>query len=224
MDKHVCGLLIASGYSGRMPRLKALLDIGGVSFITGIVLKLSLACDKVIVVLGHEKALIEKQLNDELTKMSDSESTALGSASKNAADKLEIIFNESYGEGMFTSLQKGLGKAQDYSWVLYHFIDQPAVPKSFYYELTERINEGCDWIQPVYREQSGHPVLLSSSLCETIGNADPGDNLRNILTTIKEGRCLWHCDYPEILDDIDTLEDYINVKARGYNLLEDLLR
>lgn len=224
MDKHICGLVIASGYSGRMPLLKALLDIGGVSFITGIVLKLSLVCEKVIVVLGHEKIAIDEQLNDELTKMSGSESPTLGAASKKATAKLEIIYNKSYDEGMFTSLQKGISKALYYPWALYHFVDQPAVPKSFYYELTERINEGCDWIQPVYREQSGHPVLLSSSLCETIGNADPGDNLRNILTTIKEGRCLWHCDYPEILDDIDTLEDYTNVKARGYNLLEDLLR
>jgi len=223
MEKHVCGLLIASGYSGRMARLKALLDIGGVSFITGILLKLSLVCDKVVVVLGHEKTAIENRLNDELAKMSVSESATLRTASKNAVDKLEIIFNEKYDDGMFTSLQKGISNVQDYSWVLYHFVDQPAVPKSFYYELTEQIDNNCGWIQPVYGERPGHPLLISSSLYEIIGNADPGDNLRNILTPQKESRCLRDCDYPEILDDIDTLEDYYNVKVRGYNLKEDLL-
>ena len=224
MDKRICGLLIASGYSGRMARLKALLDIGGVSFITGIVLKLSLVCDKVVVVLGHEKNAMEERLNEELAKMSGSESVTLRSASKIAEDKLEIIFNERFDDGMFTSLQTGIDKVRDYSWMLYHFVDQPTVPKSFYYELTEQINENCGWIHPVYMERSGHPLLISSSLYEIIGNAYPGDNLRNILTPIQESRCLRQCDYPEILDDIDTLEEYNIVKARGYNLIEDLLR
>jgi len=224
MVRLVCGLLIASGYSGRMARLKALLDIGGVSFITGIVLKLSLVCEKVIVVLGHEKAVIEKQLFDELTRMSGSESAALKAAAVNAIVKLEIIFNESYGAGMFTSLQKGISKALFYPWTLYHFVDQPAVPRFFYSELIEQINESCGWIQPVYENQSGHPLLLSSSICKTIVNAGPDDNLRNILMPAKETRCLWHCDSPEILDDVDTIEDYNAVRVRGYNLLEDLLR
>jgi molybdenum cofactor cytidylyltransferase len=224
MNKHICGLLIASGYSGRMTRLKALLDLGGVSFITGIVLKLSLVCEKVIVVLGHEKAVLEKQMVDELTKMAGSESAALMAVSKNAADKLEIIYNEGYDDGMFTSLQKGISKALPCPWLLYHFVDQPAVPKSFYYELAEQTKENCGWIQPFYEMQSGHPLLLSSSIYKTIVNADPGDNLRNILMPLKKTRYIWRCGYPEILDDVDTIEDYNKVKLRGYNLIEDLLK
>jgi len=224
MDKNICGLLIASGYSERMTRLKALLNLGGVSFIAGIVLKLSLVCDKVIVVLGHEKQTIEEQLNDELIKMAASEHAAISIASKNAADKLEIISNESYDDGMFTSLQGGIRAALDYPYLLYHFVDQPALPKSFYFELREKLDSDCGWIQPVYDERSGHPLLISGVLYETIVNAGQDDNLRKILTSAKESRCRWRCDYPEILDDIDTQEDYNMVASRGYSVIEDLLK
>ena len=136
---------------------------------------------------------------------------------------MEIIVNNNYDEGMFTSLRSGVNKASDYDWVLYHFVDQPAIPKSFYFDFADRINPDCRWIQPVYGKQSGHPLLLSNSICDKIKNADAGDNLRNILAPVKDERCLWSCDYPEVLVDIDTIEDYNTVKAGGYNLTDDIL-
>ena len=223
VDKQICGLLIASGFSGRMGRLKSLLDIGGASFITGISLKLSLVCDKVLVVLGYEKDLIEAGLNNELKQMENSDSSLLCAVAKRTANKLEIVYNDNYDKGMFTSLQMGINRIQEYSWVLYHFVDQPALPKSFYFKFVEKINSDCKWIQPVHEERSGHPLLLSGSVCEKIRDADKSDNLRNLLAASKAARCAWECPYPEVLDDIDTIEEYNNMIAGGYGIKEDLL-
>ncbi len=216
-------MLIASGYSGRMGRLKPLLDIGGASFITGIVLKLTPVCGKIVIVLGHEKNQIEDRLHEEIRSMESSSSSVLSSAAKQAARKLEIICNENYEMGMFTSLQKGINQAADYSWVLYHFADQPALPKSFYFEFAEKINTDCKWIQPVNGGKSGHPLLLSDSIIDNIKTADKNDNLRNLLAGFKEKRCAWECPYPEILDDIDTIEEYNKIINGGYKIMDDLM-
>lgn len=223
MSRQICGLLIASGYSGRMGHLKPLLDIGGASFIAGIAMKLSLVCSKIIVVLGYEKDRIESRLIDDLKQMKSSQSHLLRSTAAQAADKIEVIYNDKYNDGMFTSLQKGINQSSDYPWVLYHFVDQPALPKSFYFQFAEKISPDCKWIQPVYKKRSGHPLLLSGSVCEKIRSADKSDNLRSLLSSFKAGRCTWECPYPEVLDDIDTIEEYNNTLKGGYNITDDLV-
>lgn len=220
-ENGICGLLIASGYSARMNKLKALMELGGVSFITGITIKLSLVCDKVIVVLGHQGELIEKSLREELTRLSQSSETPLGEVTSIAAEKIETLYNENYDKGMFTSLQAGIKRAMDYPWVFYHFVDQPALPIQFYFEMTKNLNKTSSFIQPEYNGRRGHPILLSGSLYESIIGEDAESNLRNVLLPVKEKRQLFNCSYPEVLDDIDTVEDYSRLQERGYNFLKD---
>ena len=112
---------------------------------------------------------------------------------------------------MFTSLQKGLEKAKECDWILYHFVDQPHLPQNFYLEFYSQISDKFDWIQPAFSEKNGHPILLNKSLFDHIIYADENSTLKDLNNKLKINKKIWNCDYKEVLDDIDTPEDYINL-------------
>ncbi len=183
------GLVIAAGFSSRMGKFKPLLRYNGKSFLQNIVTKLDSVCDEIVVVTGHNGNLIETELSL-------------------FQNKAKIITNENYKDGMFTSLQTGLKKTSNNNWVLYHFIDQPTLPNSFYKDFLEQINNEFDWIQPKYNRVNGHPILLNRKLANLILEAPHRSNLKEITHSPSIIKKHWDCNYPEIHDDIDTIERY----------------
>ena len=109
---------------------------------------------------------------------------------------------------MFTSLQKGLSKAKNCDWLLYHFVDQPQIPQNFYKDLISQIDDKSDWIQPSYKNKKGHPVLIRKTLFTTIINAKENSSLKEVTNSFEINKKIWDCNYKEILSDIDTPEDY----------------
>ena len=69
---------------------------------------------------------------------------------------------------MFSSLKYGLNVEINAEWILYHFVDQPGLPEEFYQEFTEQMDNDYDWIQPSYNSKNGHPLLLQSSIFNSI--------------------------------------------------------
>ncbi|OGU55356.1 MAG: hypothetical protein A2V66_04060 [Ignavibacteria bacterium RBG_13_36_8] len=195
------GLLISSGLSERMGEPKPLLMYENLPFAVGIIKKLSQVCEKIIVVIGHEgetvRTNVEKYLNDPQFSLSE------------LAGRVEFVDNPNYTEGMFTSLQSGLKAIGDAEWAIYHFVDQPGLPESFYIDFAAQKDFTIDWIQPVYREQKGHPILINNTLFKTIIDSPPNISLRELASSIKVKKKFWKCEYPEILEDIDTIEDYL---------------
>ena len=92
--------------------------------------------------------------------------------------------------------------------VIYHFVDQPMLPEVFYIDFAAQKDFSIDWIQPEYREQKGHPILINYSLFPTIIDSPAESSLRNISNLPKIKKRYWKCTYPEVLEDIDTEEDY----------------
>ncbi len=192
----IFGLILAAGLSGRMHSFKPLLDYKGKSFIVNIVEKLYPVTEKIIVVTGYNSFLLEKHLRENL--------------SEKIFKNVKTVFNEKYESGMFGSLQKGIAYCRKANWVLYHFTDQPSLPKKFYSDFVKQIDGNTDWIQPVGGNRKGHPILLGEKVIGKILNATVDSDLRTIS---KDGinKKLWDCNYIEIFNDIDTTEDYENL-------------
>ena len=190
----VTGLIITAGLSSRMGKFKPLLQYKGKSFLQSIITKLDSVCDEIVVVTGHNKELIETELKLFPTR-----------------NKIKTIFNENYNDGMFTSLQKGLEYSEKSDWILYHFIDHPTLPNSFYKNFISRVDNSFDWIQPKYKENNGHPILINKRVIDLITKAPQTSNLKEISHNSTFSKKYWDCNYSEIHDDIDTIERYNDI-------------
>jgi len=177
-----------------MKMFKPLADYKNKTFIQNIVLKLHSACDRMIIVTGYRANEVEENVNE-----------------LNLHSKIEFIFNPDYEKGMFTSLQKGISEVKTCDWILYHFVDQPGLQENFYPDLIKQTDSDYNWIQPVNKEQKGHPILLSKELIPLVLNAPINSNLRDISQNPKVKKKYWDCNYEEIFQDIDTDQDYRNL-------------
>ena len=188
-------LLIAAGLSSRMGKFKPLLIYKNEPVIISIIKKLVSFSSYVFIVTGFkEKELIEVIVNH----FPESELN----------NKIVFVFNQNFEKGMFTSLQRGLSKVKVCDWLLYHFVDQPQIPQSFYNDFISQTDDKFDWIQPSYKNIKGHPVLIRKSLFKYIINAEENSSLKEITNSVKINKKVWDCNYKEILVDIDTPEDY----------------
>ena len=198
------GLLIASGLSSRISGFKPLLQYEGKSFLFTIIEKMLAALSNIVIVVGHEHLLLlhelETHFNSSLQK--------LNNKLWQIDSRITILFNENYQKGMFTSLQLGTKQLKDSDWILYHFIDQPNIPKEFYSEILKEHDSSVNLIQPVFVGRSGHPILFDKKVSSKIIDADYSSNLREIQKDESLIRGFWNCNYSEILEDIDTDDDY----------------
>ena len=194
----IASLIVAAGLSGRMKLFKPLADYKGKPFIINIILKLEVICDQIFIVTGYKADELKTLIYSDLTKANQTE----------LLKKINFVYNGSFQKGMFTSLQKGMAKAKNCDWILYHFVDQPCLPSNFYQEFIKHIDSKYNWIQPSYKNRNGHPILIGKDLFELIINSSPDSNLREISKNPIVKKKYWECNYKEIFQDIDTEEDY----------------
>jgi molybdenum cofactor cytidylyltransferase len=191
----IYGLILSAGLSGRIGKFKPLLNYKGKSFLQNIIIKLSNICEKIIIVTGYNADEVKENIEQ-----------------LNNAIRSEFVFNPDYEIGMFTSLQAGIRKAKEADWVLYHFVDQPGLPQTFYSDIIQQIDNNHNWIQPSVNGIKGHPILIHSELFELIINASKESNLRDVSKNSIVKKKFWECNYREIFQDIDTEEDYLKIE------------
>jgi CTP:molybdopterin cytidylyltransferase MocA len=192
-NQNINSLILSAGFSSRMGDFKPLLNYNGKPIIVGLIAKLVQVSTSAAVVTGHQKELIEKEIHSYFEK---------------EEDRIEIVYNENFASGMFTSLQKGVEHLKSSDWILYHFVDQPALPEEFYYEFVNQIDDGYDWIQPNYHNRNGHPILLNKSLFSMITEAGNNTTLKDISQNPAVKKKYWETNYKGVLNDIDTPDDY----------------
>ena len=189
------GLLIAAGLSSRMGKPKALLLQHDLPFAIVILKKMILVCDKIVVVLGHSAKKIEEELKVFINNSDELKSS------------LKFVINEQFEKGMFSSLKCGLKEVENSEWLLYHFVDQPGLPKKFYQEFADQIDNEYDWIQPAYNNEKGHPLLLHNSIFKSILELLDDSSLKEISKNNEVKKKLWDCNHKEVLQDIDYPSD-----------------
>jgi molybdenum cofactor cytidylyltransferase len=146
----LAGLILAAGFSSRMGTPKALLDLGGETFVDRLTGILGAECDPVIVVVGHEAEAVRA----------------------GAAREREAVFvtNPSYSDGQLSSLQCGLRAVpDDASGFLFTPVDHPAVEAATVALIARAFRErrdGISIIVPRFEGRHGHPVCCARELLQ----------------------------------------------------------
>ncbi|MCF8241766.1 MAG: NTP transferase domain-containing protein [Melioribacteraceae bacterium] len=207
----ISGIIISAGFSSRMGKFKPLMIYNDLPFIINILLKMNPVCREIIVVTGYQSIRMKTEIENYLLHPEILPAGIVNKKiieqNKSLFEKVKIIFNTNYKKGMFTSLQKGLGEAS-HDWILYHFCDQPDIPSEYYSEFTKQIDVEYNWIQPAYSGKKGHPILFNSEVSKMIKDSSADSNLKIISENKNIRKKIWNCTYPQVLNDIDTVEDY----------------
>ena len=178
-----------------MGKPKALLVQNDLPFAIVILLKMQVVCKNIVVVVGHSGNLIQEGLKKYIDDFYQ------------LKPKINFITNKNYSDGMFSSLQCGLRELNNSEWILYHFIDQPKLSLEFYNNFSKQISKEFNWIQPTFEGVNGHPILIHNSIFKFILDLSPDSSLRDLKRNPDVRKKLWQCDYPEVLQDIDTPSD-----------------
>ncbi len=199
---NIKGLLLAAGLSRRMDEFKPLKKYGWDSFLANILRKMDICCSEIIVVTGYNKYPVEQAIVR----------LALG-------DKITLVYNPLYEEGMFSSLRAGLAFEESADYMLYHFSDQPHLPADYYRKIPDVIDGEYDWYQPVYDSIKGHPIIFGDKVIRQIQNAPLSSNLKSLSANEKIRKKYFACSHPEIISDFDTpsdIEEYFTEDNNGY--------
>lgn len=183
-------IVLAAGESRRMGASKVCLPFAGKTVIEHIILTLKGAgVRETVVVVGHEKDLIEKLLE-----------TA----------SVEVVFNPDHKAGMLSSLRAGLRHASS-SWdgVMVVLGDQPAIREGTVFALMNEFTKYPEAIHvPVYNGRRGHPLLFPDRYRDAVLRQYDDVGLRGLLQAHPDCVRELNVDSDTVLTDMDYPEDY----------------
>ena len=194
---NLTALILAAGSSSRMGRFKPLLNYKGTTFIESIITNVSTVCQNIAIVTGCNSAELTSFIKEkyDLQKMN-----------------LSVVYNQEFEKGMFSSLKRGVEEIKNSRFVLYHLVDQPNLPQSFYKKFTLNIKHEYDWIQPRFNNFKGHPIIFGERVINRILKSPETSNLRDVSNYPEFSKYFWDCKYKEIHTDLDTPDDLKKLK------------
>ena len=127
---------------------------------------------------------------------------------------VKSVYNPRFKEGMLTSVQKGfVSLPEEVEAVLVFLGDQPMIPSSVIDQIVSAYHSSEKGIVlPVYGQKRGHPVLINTKYRQELANLNPEIGLRELIHDHPEDILEVNLDSSSILEDIDTPEDYKNIK------------
>ena len=188
----ISAIVLAAGEAKRMGRNKVLLPWQGKTLLEHVLDQLLHSqVDEIILVLGHEAERIREKIS---------------------AQGIKIVVNPTYHEGMSASLRYGLSMMEKAAEAfLVALGDQPGIREEMINQLIEAFHKALprkNIVLPTYRSKPGHPVLFGIRYREEMGRLKGDVGGRQILADHPEDILFLEMDTDEVLQDIDTLEDY----------------
>jgi len=173
-----------------MGRPKALLPLGDATFVARLIQTFSSVCEPVIVVLGGDAEAVRTALADTPT--------------------IVAAFNPDHQAGMLGSLQTGLAQAPaDSPGVVFTLVDHPRLKAATLESVVDRFTQsGAEVVIPRYRDQRGHPVVISRRVAEELLATPKSGSPKDVIRGHREATVFVDLDDPAIVEDIDTPEDY----------------
>ncbi|KYH28919.1 MULTISPECIES: nucleotidyltransferase family protein [Clostridium] len=181
-------VILAAGFSSRAKSYKMTLKVREKTVIERAIESMLNVSSRVIVVGGYKIEKLKPIIN--------------------RYKNVELIFNENFQEGMFSSVKKGFSHIKGDSFFFmpgdYPLIDDKVCLKL----LKHRENE---IVIPTYNGKKGHPILMKSYLAKELLQSSKYSNLREFINTKKP--IFIPVENEGILLDIDTMEDYKRILA-----------
>jgi len=188
----VAAVVLAAGKSERMGRNKLLLKVRGKPLIELVLDALDTSkVDEIILVLGNKPWEIANAVRPQL-------------------NRIKLVVNESYEEGMTSSFKAGLKQIKHAEAAFLVLGDQLILEPKFLnvmIEAMQRPGGKALIVSPIYKGKKGHPLLFSKNLFNEILNLKESEVIRDVvhrhinqLLTINQPK--W------TIMDIDTPEDF----------------
>lgn len=190
----VSAIVLAAGSSTRMGTPKPLVRVGGQAMLQRVLSTLHESqVDEIIVVLGHCAQLIR-------------DSVSFGRA--------KPILNESYRQGMASSIQVGLSNVSSAAQAaLIVLADQPFLKPLTISVLIDAYRlHNAEIVVPVHKGFRGNPVLLSRAVFAEVFALTGDVGFRAIFATHPVGTLKVPVDDAGILTDLDTPADVQRVQ------------
>jgi molybdenum cofactor cytidylyltransferase len=189
--KSISAILLSAGSSLRMGTPKALLKLGGKTFLQHLVdVVQDAGVEDVHVVLGAEAETLRSQL-----------SWYHG----------DIVINTHWQSGQLSSILAGIHSLNNEtcSGALICPVDHPQITSGLIQELYRVFDESKKQIViPTYQGRRGHPVLLSSTLFPEINNAPAEIGLRYVVHAHEDDIAEVPTAEHGVIINIDTPDDY----------------
>ena len=187
----ISAILLAAGQSKRMngenKLIRKIRDVPLIKLSVKNILASSI--DELIIVLGHQKEIIEKLID------------------KNK--KIKLVFNKNFEKGMSSSIKIGLNNLSEKTEVFFICLgDMPMVNQNTYNHLIKSRNDK-EIIVPTYKGQQGNPILFSKSIKEKIITIQGDVGAKKILE-LNKGKILnVQINNQSIKKDFNTKDDFI---------------
>jgi len=159
----ISSILLAAGQSKRMNgENKLTKKIKGLPLINHSIKNiLNSSIDEIIIVLGHEKEIIEKFIDKD--------------------KKIKLVFNKNFDNGMASSIKVGLDHLSRNTEVFFICLgDMPEVKPNIYNKLVENKNNN-KIVVPIYNNMQGNPVLFPMSMKKEIMQLDGDVGAKEVL-------------------------------------------
>jgi len=190
-------VVLAAGASRRMGRPKALLQLGGGTFVLAVV-----------------DALTRAGIADIFVIVRDDTHDAIAAALPDTP-AVRVVVNTRAEEGQLSSLITGLDTADapGVSGVLVTLVDVPLVTPATVRTLIARAGSSASPIlRAVHGGRHGHPVIFKREVFAALRGADPALGAKAVMREI--GVEDIDVDDPGILQDFDTPDDYRRLLTR----------
>jgi molybdenum cofactor cytidylyltransferase len=187
-------IILAAGSSSRFGDTKQLLHFNGKTLLQHVIAEATATgAEPIVVVTGANADRVSKEIKSE---------------------KVEIVFNKDWEQGMASGIVIGLKKAialnNELEKVIIAVCDQPFVSSSLFQQLVEKQNESVKQIvASAYADTIGTPALFTKKYFDALMGLT-GDQGAKILLK-KYSDDLATVDFPDGHIDIDTQADYENL-------------
>ncbi len=185
---NIGAVILAAGLSSRMGQPKMLLQWKNSTVIETVVhTVMASTLQKIVVVTGSHRDEIKSLL--ELLPV-------------------ELVFNPDFANGeMLVSFQKGLRALSDCDAAMLFLGDQPQIQIRTVEQLIADYS-GQAILIPSYNMKRGHPWIINQNIWNDIFSLHPPQSLRDFVKLHQAQIHYIDVDAPEILQDMDTAEDY----------------
>jgi len=196
-QKPTAGIILAAGMSERFQDgPKQLLRLKG-GYMIEYVIRASLdsKLDRIFLVLGYHHKKILKALAENSKYFKN--------------DRLEIVINRQYRQGMSSSVRAGLASiGNKFGSVMFLLGDQPMVDSSLIDLMLKRFyKSGKNICVPVYKEERGNPTIFSRKHFNILQGVKGDSGGRRIILANPDDILKIDTDSPACVFNINTMDD-----------------
>jgi molybdenum cofactor cytidylyltransferase len=191
----IAGIILAAGGAQRYGSSKQIVEWNGQPLVRHVAMKALVAgLSPVIVVTGAEAEPVSQAV---------------------AGLPLQLVNNPNWQKGQSSSLQAGLKNLPaDSAGAIFLLADQPNIPVTLIEALIEAHSQTlAPVVAPLVDGQRGNPVLFNQVTFADLMSLTGDQGGRQLFKKYPLSYVPWHDR--EVLDDIDTLEDYVRLTQGG---------